>query len=203
MAPPESNVALDENQVADVPEYKMGEKLSIAKYQELDADDDAMVRWKKSLGLGVGNDISDPNDPRLVIIKSLAFLPEGRDEVVFDLTTPEALESLKKNPFTIKEGATFRLRVVFQVQHQILSGLKYRQTTTRAKVFSTDIIQMIGSYPPNTDDKPEHAMTFEPETVPSGMMARGKYTVSSRFVDDDKKEYLKFDWVFEIKKDWD
>lgn len=39
-----------------------------------DQNDDAMVRWKQSLGLGTGESISDPNDPRKCIIKSLAMV---------------------------------------------------------------------------------------------------------------------------------
>lgn len=39
-----------------------------------DQEDDAMNRWKASLGLATGNTISDPNDPRLCIIKSLALV---------------------------------------------------------------------------------------------------------------------------------
>lgn len=36
----------------------------------------------------------------------------------------------------------------------------------------------------------------------AGMMARGSYSVTSLFTDDDKNEHLKWDWSFEIKKDW-
>lgn len=39
-----------------------------------DQDDDALNRWKASLGLGQGESISDPNDPRRCIIKSLALV---------------------------------------------------------------------------------------------------------------------------------
>ena len=34
------------------------------------------------------------------------------------------------------------------------------------------------------------------------MLARGAYHVKSVFCDDDKNEYLKWEWSFEIKKDW-
>lgn len=34
-----------------------------------------MNRWKASLGLGTGEPIANPNDPRLCIIKSLAMVP--------------------------------------------------------------------------------------------------------------------------------
>lgn len=42
----------------------------------------------------------------------------------------------------------------------------------------------------------------ESETAPSGMLFRGHYEAVSVFTDDDKNEYLKFKWAFDIKKDW-
>ena len=44
--------------------------------------------------------------------------------------------------------------------------------------------------------------TVESETAPSGMLGRGHYEAVSVFTDDDKNEYLKFKWSFDIKKDW-
>ena len=55
---------------------------------------------------------------------------------MIDLTTPGALETLDKQPFTIKEGATFRMKARFKVQHQILSGMKYVQVVSRMGVKS-------------------------------------------------------------------
>jgi Rho GDP-dissociation inhibitor len=56
---------------------------------------------------------------------------EGRPDVVIELSAPGALEALKDKPFTIKEGATFRIKVQFQVHHEVLSGLKYLQVVKR------------------------------------------------------------------------
>lgn len=42
----------------------------------------------------------------------------------------------------------------------------------------------------------------EPETAPSGMLARGHYNALSKFVDDDNHVHLQFKWSFDIKKDW-
>lgn len=97
----------------------------------VDANDESLRRWKESLGIGSGDTISDPNDPRKAIILSLALEVEGRDDIVVDLSKPGALESLKDKPFTIKEGARFRMKVKFKVQHQVLSGLKYVQVVKR------------------------------------------------------------------------
>lgn len=55
-----------------------------------DQDDEALNRWKASLGLGSGTTISDPNDPRKCVIKSLALvrLPFNVANVP-ELTTPK------------------------------------------------------------------------------------------------------------------
>jgi len=59
---------------------------------------------------------------------------DGRSDIVIDLSKPGALDDLNKHPFTIKEGATFRMKARFKVQHQILSGLKYVQVVSRMGV---------------------------------------------------------------------
>lgn len=38
-----------------------------------DQNDESLRKWKESLGIGSGNTISDPNDPRKVIILSLGL----------------------------------------------------------------------------------------------------------------------------------
>ena len=59
---------------------------------------------------------------------------------------------------------------------------------------------MVGSYPPKTE---MHTFMTPIEDAPSGMLARGTYTIKSRFTDDDKNEHLKWEWCLKIKKDWD
>lgn len=59
-------------------------------------------------------------------------------------------------------------------------------------------------FPPSgaeTDKSPP--VTVNEEEAPSGMLARGHYNAVSSFVDDDKKEHLKFEWSFDISKDWE
>jgi len=38
-----------------------------------DANDESLRKWKQSLGLGGGKDLSDPKDPRTCIILSLGL----------------------------------------------------------------------------------------------------------------------------------
>ena len=99
-----------------------------------DANDESLNKWKQSLGLGTGKDLSNPNDPRKVIILSLGLEVEGRSDIIIDLTKQGSLDDLNKHPFTIKEGATFRMKARFKVQHQILSGMKFVQVVSRMGV---------------------------------------------------------------------
>ncbi|KAK4223778.1 immunoglobulin E-set [Podospora fimiseda] len=175
---------------------------STNKWTYPDENDESLQRYKASLGLGGGKDLSDPNDPRVCIIKSLTMESPGRDPVVIDLTAPGSLETLKKNSFRIKEGATFTMTAQFKVQHEILSGLHYVQAVKRKGIRVSKSDEMIGSYAPNTEQNPIYTKKFQEEVAPHGMLMRGEYAVSSSFVDDDKKTHLQFDWTFEIAKDW-
>lgn len=65
------------------------------------------------------------------MILSLGLEVEGRPDIILDLEKADALEKLEKQPFTIKEGAVFRMKARFRVQHEVLSGLKYVQVVSR------------------------------------------------------------------------
>ena len=58
---------------------------------------------------------------------------------------------------------------------------------------------MVGSYGPKTE---AHVFQTPVEEAPSGLIQRGNYNVKSKFTDDDKKIYLEWQWVLEVKKDW-
>ncbi|KHJ33574.1 putative rho gdp-dissociation inhibitor [Erysiphe necator] len=183
--------------------FKVGEKKTIDEYQKLDADDEAMQRYKRSLGLGGdGKDISDPNDPRQCIILSLTMDSQGREPVTIDLSEKGSETTLKDKPFKIKEGTKFSMTAKFKVQHEILSGLHYVQIVKRKGIRVSKDQEMIGSYAPNTDKNPFYTKRFAEEDAPSGMLARGHYTAVSTFIDDDKKTHLQFEWAFDIAKDW-
>jgi len=183
--------------------FKVGEKKTMDEYHKLDADDEAMQRYKQSLGLGgAGKDLSDPSDPRHCIILSLTMDSEGREPVTIDLSSKGSESTLKDKPFKIKEGVKFSMTAKFKVQHEILSGLHYVQIVKRKGIRVSKDQEMIGSYAPNTDRNPIYTKRFAEEDAPSGMLARGHYTAVSTFVDDDKKRHLEFEWSFDIAKDW-
>ena len=71
-----------------------------------------------------------------------------------DLSAKGAESTLKDKPFKIKEGAKFTMVAKFKVQHEVLSGLQYVQVVKRKGIRVSKDQEMIGSYAPNTVDKP-------------------------------------------------
>jgi Rho GDP-dissociation inhibitor len=123
----------------------------------IDQNDESLKKWKESLLGAAGNNTTtgDPSDPRTCVIVSLGLEVEGRPDIILELDKPNALETLKDKPFTIKEGSTFRMKVQFRVQNQILAGLKYVQIVKRMGI-SHKTQEMVGSYAPNPADKPTY-----------------------------------------------
>ncbi|KJR80228.1 Rho GDP-dissociation inhibitor [Sporothrix schenckii 1099-18] len=175
---------------------------SAARRLTMHAGDESLQRYKESLGLGGGKDLSDPSDARVCIIQSLTLESPGRQPVTIDLSVPGSEATLKDHPFTIKEGSRFTMVATFKVQHEVLSGLRYVQVVKRKGVRVGKDSEMLGSYAPNTDKQPLYTKRFQEDEAPSGMLARGHYVASSSFVDDDKKTHLAFEWSFDIAKDW-
>uniref|UniRef100_A0A182K045 Rho GDP-dissociation inhibitor 3 n=1 Tax=Anopheles christyi TaxID=43041 RepID=A0A182K045_9DIPT len=179
--------------------YQPPPQKTIEEIMAADAEDESLRKYKEAL-LGEAQAekiIFDESDQRKVIVKKLALLVADRDPMELDLTGD--LTKLKKNVFVIKEGIQYKIRIDFVVQREIVHGLKYVQKTYRMGVPVDKMVQMVGSYPPK---KEIQSYTTPFEEAPSGMMARGTYSVTSLFTDDDKNEHLKWDWSFEIKKDW-
>lgn len=69
----------------------------------------------------------EPDDPRKVIVKRLVLVPADKPEIALDLTGD--LSQLKKETFIIKEGVSYKIRIEFIVQREIVHGLKYVQQT--------------------------------------------------------------------------
>ncbi|KAF7265225.1 rho GDP-dissociation inhibitor [Rhynchophorus ferrugineus] len=179
--------------------YKPPPEKSINELLEIDQDDESLRKYKEAL-LGQAQEgpiIVEPDNPRKVIVKRLVLIPVDHPEISLDLTTD--LQGLKKRTFVIKEGVSYKIRIEFIVQREIVHGLKYVQKTNKLGITVDKMTHMVGSYAPKIEIQ---SYTTPSEDAPSGMMARGSYTVHSLFTDDDKNEHLKWEWTFEIKKDW-
>lgn len=195
---PDSTVDNDSGD-EDSHNYKPPPEKSIKDIIQADQEDESLRKYKEALlGSNADEVIVDANDQRKVLVRSLALLVDGRDEMVLDLT--KDLNELKSKPFSIKEGIQYRIRIDFHVQREIVTGLKYIQRIYRLGVPVERMTHMIGSYPPK---KELQSFTTPPEDMPSSLLARGTYTVKSCFTDDDNNQHLKWEWAFELKKDWD
>eukprot|EP00055_Hartaetosiga_balthica_P008914 m.34354 g.34354 ORF g.34354 m.34354 type:complete len:188 (+) comp6525_c0_seq1:539-1102(+) len=183
----------DEIEVEETPGYQAPKKVDLETLKNLDSDDEALQRWKAALLQGSESAATD--DPRKVVVEAMNFHSPERDDLVLDLTGD--LAHLPNS--IIKEGSQFRLKINFKVQHEVVSGLRYVDAIYRKGIRVAKNNYMLGSYGPKAEV--QTAMTPWDE-MPKGMLSRGHYTVKSKFIDDDKEEHLKWEWSFDLKKDW-
>lgn len=182
----------------ETPGYKPPVEKSLKEIQEQDQDDESLVRYKQMLLAGAGNATAPEGDQRRVIVEKMIFVSSGRDEIEKDLTGD--LKNLKSETITIKEGVEYRLKIVFKVQHEIVSGLMYHHVVSRKGIKVDKQSYMVGSYGPKAES---HTYLAPMDEAPKGMISRGSYTVKSKFIDDYKRVHLEWEWSFAIKKDWD
>jgi len=187
---------LDNEEPDETPNYKAPAEKSVSDIMSIDAEDESLVKYKQTLLAGIDT-APPPDDPRRVVVEKMFFVVEDRKDVEFDLVN---LEKVKGTTMAVKEGISYRIKIQFKVQHEIVSGLRFHQAITRKGVAIDKQSYMVGSYGP----KAESYFYLCPEDeVPKGMIARGKYKVKSKFVDDDKHVHLAWEWNFDIKKEWE
>ncbi|XP_046856497.1 rho GDP-dissociation inhibitor 1-like [Xenia sp. Carnegie-2017] len=192
---PDGLVPIDNEDIEETPGYQPPKEKSLKDIQDLDRDDEALVKYKAQLLAGA-NDVLDEGGLN-VLVKKLALKIKDREDVVIDLTGD--ISSLKERPIVIKEGSEYQVEISFRVQREIVAGLRYFQVISRKGIKVDKNAFMVGSYGPKSE-----IQTYKTpvDTAPNGMMSRGHYTVKSKFTDDDKHIYLEWEWSFDIKKDW-
>lgn len=182
--------------------YKVGAKKTVEEYQKLDADDEALRKWKESLGLG-GDvlPLEYPGDTRRVVIKQIQLIVDTEPQpITFDLTNEKTLKELASKRYKIKEKSVYHLKITFKVQQEIITGLRYVQYTKKAGIAVDKIDDHLGSYAPNTVNKPVYEVELPESEAPSGFLVRGNYSAVSKFIDDDKNDHLTLNWGVEIVK---
>lgn len=185
--------------------YTVGEKKTIDEYTKLDAEDESLAKWKASLGLSA-NSSAYPvkaGDKRTVVIVEMALtFPEDprKESIVIPLEDASGNSISKDIKFTIAEKSVYELQIKFRVQHEIITGLKYLHSVKKAGIRVDKLEEPLGSYAPNTTDKPFYEKSLGAVEAPSGMLARGSYSAVTKFVDDDKTVHLSFPWSFQITK---
>jgi len=177
--------------------YKAPAQKSVREILDADADDESLRRYKETLlGGAQGMVLIEAENEKNVLVRSLSLLVAGRPDVTIDLAQ---LSDLQGQSISIKEGSEYRMRVNFQVQREIVSGLKYVQKVYRAGIQMDKDEFMVGSFPPRLE---MYSFTTPFDEAPHGMMHRGKYKVKSIFTDDDRHEWLSWEWTLDIKKEW-
>lgn len=185
--------------------YIVGEKKTIAEYTKLDAEDESLAKWKASLGLLADADAYPvkAGDKRKVVIVEMALeFPEqaGAKPIVFNMEDNEGNTIDKDIKFSVKEKSIYQLRIKFRVQHEIITGLRYLHLVKKAGIRVDKVDEPLGSYAPNTTKQPFYEKVFQEVEAPSGMLARGSYSATTKFVDDDLTVHLTFPWSFQITK---
>lgn len=109
--------------------------------------------------------IIEPTDPSRLILKRLVLVPEDHAEMAFDLSAGN-LEKLKDQTITLKEGSSYRIKVEFYVQRDIISGLRFAQNAYKGPIRTDKSLYMIGSRAPKGELQ---EYLSEKELTPSGI----------------------------------
>ncbi|KAM4631714.1 rho GDP-dissociation inhibitor 3 isoform 2-T2 [Discoglossus pictus] len=176
--------------------FKAPEKKSLQEIQELDKDDESLIKYKQAL-LGNLPAKIDPTVANVQVTRLTLVCDEAPGPITMDLTGD--LASLKTRSFVMKEGVCYKVKVSFKVNWEIVSGLKYVQHTYRKSIRVDRETHMVGSYGPRAE---EYEFLTPMEEAPKGLMVRGTYNIKSYFTDDDKTDHLSWEWNLNIKKDW-
>lgn len=176
------------------PGYVAPAKKTVEEIAELDKDDEALVKYKQAL---LGDAVGKTGAPLKVTVLKMTFVSEGRDPIELDLTGD--VSKLKDTSVVIKEGCEYQLKFTFQIEGEIVSGLRFQQNISRKGIPASKLNLMLGSFGPR--DEPHEFITPTDE-APKGALARGKYHAKCKFIDDDKTIHLAWEWTFKIQSDW-
>ncbi|CAJ1053083.1 rho GDP-dissociation inhibitor 1-like [Xyrichtys novacula] len=185
-----------ENEEQEQVNYKAPAQKSLKEIHEMDKDDESLRKYKEAL-LGNSEAVSDPTVPNVQVTRMCLVCETAPNPLVLDLQGD--LEAFKKQAFVLKEGVEYKIKISFKVNREIVSGLKYVQQTYRKGMRIDKSDYMVGSYGPRSS---EYDFLTTVEEAPKGVLARGNYTIKSKFTDDDKHDHLSWEWNLNIKKDW-
>eukprot|EP01120_Amphizonella_sp_Union-15-10_P008218 TRINITY_DN290_c0_g1_i1.p1 TRINITY_DN290_c0_g1~~TRINITY_DN290_c0_g1_i1.p1 ORF type:complete len:190 (-),score=42.94 TRINITY_DN290_c0_g1_i1:149-718(-) len=177
-------------------------EVNLSEQFKKEANDPAMQAYLKSLGI-------DPtyqgpkDDPRRVVISEFAVIFKDHEKpAVLSFKNDEELKKAKKTPLTIKEGCKYKMRVTFRVQHNVVLGLQIINSIHSKLTKTIKDTEMLGTYPPKNEFQSVEIPKHGYHEAPTGALARGEYKADMKFIDDDQKCHLEFDYVLKIAKDW-
>ncbi|KAF5728546.1 rho GDP-dissociation inhibitor 1-like [Tripterygium wilfordii] len=175
---------------------ELGPQVTLKELSEKDKDDESLRRWKEQLLAGVDLESVGENLEPEVLILSLAIKSADRPDIVLSVPPTGNPKGLW---FTLKEGSKYSLKFTFQVNNNIVSGLRYTNTVWKTGLKVDSAKEMLGTFSPQAEP---YTHEMPEETTPSGMFARGQYAARTKFIDDDNKCYLEINYTFDIRKEW-
>ncbi|XP_012584854.1 PREDICTED: uncharacterized protein LOC101632752 [Condylura cristata] len=101
--------ALDEA----VPEYRAPGRKSLLEIQQLDPNDESLVKYKRAL-LGPLPPAVDPSLPNVQVTRLTLMSEQAPGPITMDLTG--GLAALKSGVFVLKEGVDYRVKITFKVR---------------------------------------------------------------------------------------
>ncbi|PHU16835.1 Rho GDP-dissociation inhibitor 1 [Capsicum chinense] len=164
----------DKDEDENVKEIELGPQCTLKEQFEKDKDDESLRRWKEQLLGSVDiNAVGESLDPEVKML-SLEIKSPGRANLV--LPIPE--DGKPKSPwFVLKEGSKYSLKFTFQVNNNIVTGLKYTNTVWKTGIKVDSMKEMIGAFSPQTEP---YTHEMPEETTPSGIFARGSYSARTK-----------------------
>lgn len=91
------------------------------------------------------------------------MVPDDHAEISFNLGG--SIEKLKDHVVTLKEGSSYRIKLEFYVQRDIISGLRFVQSSYKGPIRTDKSVYMLGSRAPKGELQ---EYTSEKEITPSG-----------------------------------
>nr|CDJ84055.1 RHO protein GDP dissociation inhibitor domain containing protein [Haemonchus contortus] len=140
-----------------------------------------LLEMKSSLGKGI------------ITVESMSFLAEGREPLKVKVNP---IGTLQKTKFCVKEGTQYSIRIEFSVQNESIEGLRYIHKVNRMHVNLSKSVHRLGTYRPQME---VHSFTVE-QTVPEGVLHRGKYTIKSQLIDGNEQNWLTWSWILKVVK---
>ncbi|XP_022771311.1 rho GDP-dissociation inhibitor 1-like [Durio zibethinus] len=177
-----------------LPGFVPGPLTSLKEQIEKDKDDDSLRRWKEKLLGCVEGDLSGQMEPE-VKFHSVGIISNDLGEVNYPLPIDRNWNGLVL--FTLNEGSRYQLKLTFSVLHNIVSGLTYSNTVWKAGLQVDQNNGMLGTFAPQREP---YVHILDEETTPSGVLARGIYSATLKFEDDDRRCHMELKYSFEIKK---
>jgi Rho GDP-dissociation inhibitor len=179
-----------------------GRKYSTRDIARQDGDDEALTRWKQSLGLSATGaySIGEPGDMRRLVVLAIRVVTEGNELVDLNLQDKVQRHAFSNTPTVIRARAPYQITVRFRVQHEIITGLRYYQVARRGGIPFSKTDVKLGSYAPNTKEKPYYEVSLPEKLAPGIFIARGTWQCTTQFVDDDHVVHDNVPWLLQIAK---